>query len=173
LIACEAAISHLLEQGECFSGDETLTITCTPLDHGMEILLHGMGTPFDPERQQGFVPGQNNLEGFSLEGLGLFLMGQLLDSLSFTPLGNQGIQVRLAKHWPEGQEQAPRPDAAAEATPQSGPSPAPTIDVRVAAPEEAVEIARCATAPTATAFSTPDYDYRHLACDIAAGTVTR
>jgi len=163
-IACEEAVTHLMEHGEFFEGDETLEIACNRLDDGMEIVLHEMGIPFDPKRQPGFQPAQS-LEEFSTRGLGLYLMQQFMDHVEFSNMGSNGIRMRLAKHWESAPAGEPARPAETASVPQS-------FDVRVATPEDAIEITRCAYRSHGYSFfDAKIYDYRQLAMDIQNGSI--
>lgn len=149
-LAVEEAVVNVMEHA--FAGDEasTFDMVCERLPLGMRITIREKGLPFDPSLTPKYKPAED-LDSFALSGIGLLLMQESMDEVSFHNLGMEGKETRLVKYLPathieahmspvetaEAEEQKNRP--AKEQVKQK-------IDysVRRMEPGEAIEISRCA-----------------------------
>ncbi len=111
----------------------------TPI--GLQITIREKGVPIDEQRveeEQASGPGRA-LDG---PGLGLRVLKSSVDSVTFRNLGHNGQEIRLIKYFPAktetGGDEEPAP------APTRGEAAANGYIVRPLAPEEAVEVAKCA-----------------------------
>lgn len=110
----------------------------TPL--GLQITIREKGVPLDEQRVEEEQAGADRpLDG---PGLGLRVLKNSVDSVTFRNLGKSGQEIRLIKYFPEttgtGGDEEPAP------APARGEAAASEYIVRPLAPEEAVEVAKCA-----------------------------
>ncbi len=171
-LACEEALGNIFEHGEYFDEKDGLEIECMPSEKGMEIIIHEKGIPFNPQNAGKYTPPET-LEEMTTQGLGLFLMRRFMDSVIFNNRGQEGLEIRLIKSW-ESDEQKLR--HAVPMIDDNGLSAAAqdidTIKVKLATPEDAIEIVRCAYRLHGYSFwDSGIYDYQKLAKDISEGTI--
>ncbi len=143
-LSVEEAVSNVVEHA--FDPDEAATfdLVCSRIPLGLEILIREKGIPFDPEALPQYDPA--SLGDGSAAGLGLFLMKEAMDEVSFHNLGPAGKQTRLVKYLSAKNIRqyfsADELKAHEEAAP--GASQKIDYDVRLLRPEEAIEVSKCA-----------------------------
>ena len=143
--AAATVIEHAFEPGE--SGTYEVIIQRIPV--GMEIVLKDKGLPFDPSRIPEFNPDQAMAENAD-KGLGLFLMNENMDKVSFHNLGMEGKELHLIKYLPNKNIEAYFPAADLQPVSDTPPTEPAVIqekieyEVRELYPSEAIEVSRCA-----------------------------
>jgi serine/threonine-protein kinase RsbW len=146
-LAVEEAVVNVMEHA--FAGDEasSFDMVCERLPLGMRITIREKGLPFDPSLTPKFKP-EENLDSFALSGIGLLLMRESMDEVSFHNLGMEGKETRLVKYFPATHIEAHiDPAETEEKTDRSANERIiQKIDysVRRMEPAEAIEISRCA-----------------------------
>lgn len=81
-MAVDEACSNIIEHGYGGEGNGDIVLQCQRIRGGVKVIIQDQGTPFDPS----LVPIPDTeapLEERSEGGLGLFLMRQLMDEVSF------------------------------------------------------------------------------------------
>jgi serine/threonine-protein kinase RsbW len=94
-IAIEESVSNIMVH----THDEenpTFDIILEKIPGGMKITLKEMGIPFDPDQIKKFELTKN-LDEFSTKGLGIYLIQNMMDDLSFRNLGPQGKETVMIK----------------------------------------------------------------------------
>ena len=172
-VGVEEAISNVIEHSGVPDEGSTFDLICRQIPSGIEIVLKEMGIPFDPERVSQFHPDQSSM-GSSTTGMGLFLMQQMMDEVTFRNLGVNGKETRLVKHLKRsGEKVAGEPSPAISesgsgredptartsgAEPEAPPPESPRdanrgadavrtgldIEIRLIRDEDAIEVSRCA-----------------------------
>ncbi len=96
-IALEEAVINVVKHA--FEADEvsTFDVICEQLPLGMKIIVKEKGMPFDPNRLPVYNP-MGNLEEADSGGLGIHLMRELMDEVSFRNLGPDGKETHLVKY---------------------------------------------------------------------------
>jgi serine/threonine-protein kinase RsbW len=158
-LVIEEAVTNLIEHA--FESDETSTfdLTCEQLPDGMGVTLRERGLPFDPANLARYDAGAG-LEERSDRGMGIFLMKEVMDEVTFTNLGADGKETRFVKRFGTaaatraGQTAGP----AGDETTASGTPGRLAYEVRLMTPSEAIEISRCAYRSHGFTFFT-DYIY--------------
>jgi anti-sigma regulatory factor (Ser/Thr protein kinase) len=145
-LAMEEAYMNVVKHA--FEADEigTFDIICEQLPLGMKVIIKEKGMPFDPERLHVYNP-LHNLEEADSGGLGIHLMREVMDEVSFRNLGPDGKETHLVKYlqgknieeYFETSELAPYAEA--------GKVPSPIVEkipfvVRGMEPHEAIEISK-------------------------------
>ncbi|MCE5241842.1 MAG: ATP-binding protein, partial [Desulfobacteraceae bacterium] len=97
-LAAEEAISNAICHACPTEDDSAVTVLCRRIPNGMEILIRDRGIPFDPERAAKFDPSvlQSEWDG---SGLGMFLMREIMDEVTYRNLGRDGKEVQLVKYF--------------------------------------------------------------------------
>ena len=96
--ACTNVVEHAFEQGE--AGSFRLVGEIDP--RALTLAIHEQGVPFDPSLVPSFTP--SNLEepaATSTRGLGLFLIGHVVDEARWINHGRGGKELRLVKYRPQ------------------------------------------------------------------------
>ena len=136
-------IKHAFEKGE----HSTFDIICERIPLGIKVIIKDKGIPFDPSLLAQYDPAKAAVEN-KTAGLGVFLMKQAMDMVSFVNLGGEGKETHLVKYLPHKniEEYFPGQKLEVDDTP-----PAPVIikekipyAVRRMRSEEAIEVSRCA-----------------------------
>lgn len=164
-LAVEEAVSNVVQHA--FLDDDepgAFDIVCEQVTLGLRIIIREKGIPFDPGKAPVFEQG-DDLEQISAKGMGMVLMRETMDEVSFHNLGPDGKETRLVKYLPgksvhpglEAREQdvdptetafdpQPTDSAPAPKTPQTPHTPPPRIDytVRRMTADEAIEVSRSA-----------------------------
>jgi len=96
-IGAEEAISNVIKHA--FEPDEksTFDVILNNLSLGLKIIIKEKGIPFDPSLIHEFKPDELK-EDLSGKGLGVFLIKQFIDEVSFHNLGKEGRETHLFKH---------------------------------------------------------------------------
>jgi len=146
VLAMEEAVTNVMKHA--FEDDEhdTIDILCERVPLGMKIIIREKGIPFDPEQLPEYTPAVD-LESISTSGMGIFLMRESMDEVSFHNLGMDGKETHLVKYLPvknieeylTGEEM--KQEKVAPAEPIKGKI---DYDVRRMNHSEAIEISRCA-----------------------------
>jgi serine/threonine-protein kinase RsbW len=113
---------------------------------GIEIHIHDMGLPYDPDMAPVYDPAADLLKQ-DMSGLGSFLISKTMDQYRFNNLGVKGKEVVLIKYFntPSILEEHTGPKEAEVVTP---PVPGVAIEqidfnIRLMKTAEAVEVCRC------------------------------
>ncbi|MHB8772279.1 MAG: ATP-binding protein [Syntrophales bacterium] len=148
-LAAEEAITNVVN-AYADQDEESFDILCERVPLGLRIVIREKGLPFDPSQIPDYRPGED-LEQMSISGIGVFLMKQAMNEVTFLNLGMGGKETRLVKYLPARSIEtylSDRDKAEASEEKPAGEKPplAEKIPYRVRrmAPSEAVEIARCA-----------------------------
>ncbi len=141
-VALEEAVANVLhhayEEGE--EGTFDVTVEAVPL--GLALTVADRGIPYAPESVPPYS-APHDADETPRRGLGLFLMRNLADEVSFRNLGPQGKETRLVKYLSDrsvADEVEVRP-AGTPVTVYEGPL---AWTIRPMRPDEAIEVARCA-----------------------------
>lgn len=145
-LAVEEAASNVIEHAFEKSENSTFDIICEHIPTGIRIILKEKGMPFDPAQAPSYKPGAA-IEKASTEGLGLFLLKELMDEVSFHNLGYEGKETHLIKYFPARkiEELASRSELGPASEVKTGkPVRKEKIDytVRLLQPEEAIEVSK-------------------------------
>lgn len=82
-MAVDEACSNIIEHAYGGEGRGDITLICKKVDDGLKVTIKDQGNPFDPTIVA--PPNVNaSLDERDNGGLGLFLMKQLMDEVSFT-----------------------------------------------------------------------------------------
>ena len=145
-LVVEEAIANVVEFAYEKDGSATFDILCESLPDGIAVSIREQGLPFDPKQLPGYDAGAD-FDARSARGMGIFLMKEMMDEVSFHNLGTGGKQTRFVKRFGE----PAAPDAAAllapdEAAAEGGLARREPVayGVRLMAPAEAIEISKCA-----------------------------
>jgi len=147
-LSVEEAVTNVIEHALDPADAATFDIICRRTPLGVRIDIKEKGIPFDPSALPRYSP-EALADEVSATGLGLFLMKQVMDEVSFHNLGAAGKKTRLVKYLPRKnieayfspEELKPHPEPAAGTG-----APAGKIDyvVRRLRPAEAIEVSKCA-----------------------------
>lgn len=144
-LAIEEAVTNLIEHAFESDGTSTFDLICDPLPDGIGVTLRERGLPFDPNRLVRY-DAQAGFDDRSDRGMGIFLMQEVMDEVTFTNLGADGKETRFVKRFgTSAAVQAGEADGPAGGdAPAGGTRERVTYEVRLMAPQEAIEISRCA-----------------------------
>jgi serine/threonine-protein kinase RsbW len=96
-LAVDEACSNIIEHacnGEC---DQEIEITCTTSAEHLTIMIRDHGESFDPASVP--VPDLDaGIENRPVGGLGIFLMRQSMDEITYERLGENGNLLTLVKY---------------------------------------------------------------------------
>jgi len=140
--ACTGIIQH------SFSPDEKgeYTIRFIQRIDGLEIHLHDMGIPYDPDMEPLYNPSEDVLKN-NLEGLSSFLIRRTMDEYRYNNLGVKGKELVLIKYLktPRIAEESPEPVQPEIVLPPSDRKPPEQIEfsIRPMKSGEALEVCRC------------------------------
>ena len=157
-LGAEEAISNVMKHAFAPSEDAEFSIICEHLPLGLKIVIKDKGQPFDPDAAPEY-DSSNPEEALSGGGLGLFLMREFMDEVSFHILGRDGNELHLVKYlYGEAAERPSAPEDTADSGRTDEPVPLPPRSVpfvvRLAEPSEAIEITKCA-------YEAYEYSYGH------------
>lgn len=147
--AISNVIKHAFDSGE--NAEFQVICECIPL--GLKTIIKDKGLPFDPTVLHDYNP--KDIKDEKVEsGLGLFLMKQFLDEVSFHNLGREGKETHLVKYL----QQMTAKNSGSERKKSKNKEPfapksVPFI-VRKAKSSETIEISKCA-------YDAYDYSYGH------------
>jgi anti-sigma regulatory factor (Ser/Thr protein kinase) len=139
--ACTNVVKHAFEQGE--AGSFRLVGELDP--RALTLAIHEQGVPFDPSLVPSFTPSRlEDPATTDTRGLGLFIIGHVVDEARWINHGRAGKELRLVKYRPQRDV---RSDAAAPELaryrndePQA---PAQEYVIRRLEPGDAIQVARC------------------------------
>jgi anti-sigma regulatory factor (Ser/Thr protein kinase) len=98
-LALEEAITNVIQHAFTEDEKESFHIFCKYVPLGIEIIIKEKGLPFDP-RQLPEYKSSGDADNLSTSGMGIFLMRQSMDEVSFHNLGMEGKETRLVKYLP-------------------------------------------------------------------------
>jgi len=81
--------------------ESRITITVETMEDGVILIFEDEGPPFDPVTTPAGTPEQSIAKGGG--GLGLFIIKQIMDELSYERVGNRNV-LRLVKYAPKSKE---------------------------------------------------------------------
>jgi anti-sigma regulatory factor (Ser/Thr protein kinase) len=155
-LAAEEAVSNVIQHAFSPGEKAEFSVICEAIGLGLKIVIKDKGQPFDPSSAPDYDADHPDEAD---AGLGLYLMRQFMDEISFHILGREGKELHLVKYL-HG-EPARRPPTKHTATdPASSDLEAPLAPksvpflVRLAEPAEAIEISKCA-------YDAYGYSYGH------------
>ena len=136
-------IKHAFEKGE----QNTFDIICERIPLGINVIIKDKGIPFDASTLAKYDPARAAADSRTA-GLGVFLMKQAVDKVSFVNLGMGGKETHLVKYLPHKNIKEYFPGQTLEVD-DKAPAPAPIkekipYDVRRMRSEEAIEVSKCA-----------------------------
>jgi anti-sigma regulatory factor (Ser/Thr protein kinase)/GNAT superfamily N-acetyltransferase len=143
-LAVEEAVTNVIEHA--FSPDEkaTFDIICKNISKGLEITIHDEGLPFDPSQHKKFSSNYTNMDSVSDEGLGSFLIKEMMDEFEFKNLGASGKETRFVKYFDTASVLEGLDDHELEISdPQEQATEKSNFTMRKMQAEDAVEISRC------------------------------
>jgi len=143
-VALEEACVDVIENAFAPHEDATYDVSFFWRSDGLEIRIHDMGLPFDPNMASAYDPGKNILEQDG-KGLGTFLINSLVDGYQFNNLGMKGKEVRLLKYFDTERiiDKTKRMEPEIAHPPEKKDVEPINFDIRLMKPEEALEICRC------------------------------
>lgn len=146
VLAMEEAVTNVMRHA--FEDDEmdTIDILCERVPLGMKIIIREKGIPFDPGQLPEYTP-TSDMESLSSPGMGIFLMRESMDEVSFHNLGMGGKETHLVKYLPAKsiEEYLTGEELEQEKEKPAGPIKEKIdYDVRRMTPSEAIEISKCA-----------------------------
>ncbi len=96
-LGVEEAVSNVIKHAFAPNEDAEFKITCERVPLGLEIIINDKGVPFDPTILPEYNP--DDIKDDAPEsGLGLYLMHQFMDEVSFHNLGREGKELHLYKY---------------------------------------------------------------------------
>jgi len=143
-LAVEEAISNVIKHAFASSETSTFDIICERIPPGIRIRIKEKGLPFDPAILPQYDPTKL-MDEWAARGLGMHLMKESMDEVTFHNLGLEGKETHLIKFLPgkhAGEEEAESVESA-PAEPQVIQEKI-EYDVRGLEPAEAIEVSRCA-----------------------------
>ena len=148
-LAVEEGVANVMKHA--FQGDdepETVDIICERTPLGMRIIIKEKGIPFDPMKLPEFHRAID-MDHVPTSGMGLLLMRESMDEVSFHNLGLDGKETHLVKHLPRKNIKdylSPDEHGREKAAPADSPPAVEKIayGVRRMSPDEAIEVSRCA-----------------------------
>jgi len=147
-LGLEEAVVNILNTAFAPGEEATFDVILQPQTTGLKIILKEMGIPFDTNALDEYDPGKLK-ETFSENGLGIFLMQQFVDEVSFVNLGKEGKETHLFKYFNnqsvEKLMSSEELEQAKEAFSEE-PLPRNSVEfiVRDILQKEAIEISKCA-----------------------------
>jgi anti-sigma regulatory factor (Ser/Thr protein kinase)/GNAT superfamily N-acetyltransferase len=140
-LGVEEALAYVVEYGYLPGELAWFDVVFATVPLGLQVTIREQGVPIDEQElaAEREVAPERLLAG---PGLGLKVLKSSVDSVSFRNLGHKGQEIRLVKYFPEAAETG----AGGEPAALAGRATAAASDyiVRPLAPEEAVEVAKCA-----------------------------
>ncbi len=145
-LAIEEACVNVIKNSFIPDEEAEYDIKFINLLNGIEIHIHDMGQPYDPNLAPVFDPSAD-IEEFELEGLGSFLISKIMDEYKFNNLGVKGKEIVIVKYFNTelvGNEQSNYIEPEVVFPPESN-SPVEQIefDIQLMKQHEALEVCRC------------------------------
>lgn len=147
-IGLEEAIVYIFKTSFSPGEETTFDVILKPQTTGLKIIIKEKGIPYDTNILNEYDPSKLK-DTFSEKGLGIFLMQQFVDEVSFLNLGKEGKEIHLFKHinnqsveeLMSNEELVQAKDAISEE-----PLPKNSVEfiVRDILEKEAIEISKCA-----------------------------
>jgi anti-sigma regulatory factor (Ser/Thr protein kinase) len=156
-LGLEEAVVNLIETAFRKGEEATFDMILEPQTTGLKIILKEKGIPFDADLLNTFDP-EKMKETYSEQGLGLFLLKQFVDEVSFLNLGKEGKETHLFKHFNNRSiDKLMSNDemeiAKAEITGYPLPPNSVSFEIREMKEQDAIEVSKCA-------YSSYGYDYK-------------
>lgn len=147
-LSLEEAMTNVIQHAFTEDEKESFQIVCRHVPLGIEIVIREKGMPFDPRQLPEYRSG-DDAENLSTSGMGIFLMRQSMDEVSFHNLGMEGKETRLVKYLPsksieEYLSDDEKKDALSRAEDTGIIREKISYRVRRMDPHEAIQISRCA-----------------------------
>ncbi len=139
-LGVEEALTYVVRYGYLPGELAWFDVVYETVPLGLQITIREKGVPLD-EQKVAEEPASGPDWLLDGPGLGLRVLKNSVDGVSFRNLGKSGQEIRLVKYFPEA------PEAGGDEEPAAEPSrPVAAVDytVRPMAPGEAVEVAKCA-----------------------------
>jgi len=147
-LAVEEAVNNVIQHAFAADESSTFDIICEHIPLGIKINIKEQGIPFDPGQLPAFDPLSIAADQPS-KGLGIFLMKEAMDEVSFHNLGPEGKETHLIKYL-HNKSIEEYLTAAELNENRAAPGKLPAVgkridyDVRLMEPKEAIEISKCA-----------------------------
>ena len=143
-LAVEEAVTNVIQHAFDSTETSTFDIICERIPPGIRIRIKEKGLPFDPSILPQYDPSKL-MEEWAARGLGMHLMKESMDEVTFHNLGLEGKETHLIKYLP-GKHSGEEEPASAENKPVEPQIIQEKIeyDVRGLEPAEAIEVSRCA-----------------------------
>ncbi len=140
-LGVEEALAYVVRYGYLPGELAWFDIVYETVPLGLQITIREKGVPLDEQEVEAEQAAGTDrlLDG---PGLGLRVLKSSVDSVTFRNLGKSGQEIRLMKYFPAAAEKGGDEEPAA--APARGEAAASEYIVRPLAPEEAVEVAKCA-----------------------------
>jgi len=153
-LGVEESVTNVIEHAFAPEQKETFDIICEETGLGLTVIIKEKGLPFDPSQMPEY--DREKLEkDFSDTGLGLHMMKQCMDEVSFHNLGREGKETRLVKYLDSRSvTEYMREDETRPEKKDDGPPEKIDYAVRLMNPSEAVEVSKCA-------YMSYGYTYAH------------
>ncbi|MCF7974092.1 MAG: GNAT family N-acetyltransferase [Phycisphaerae bacterium] len=143
-LALEEACVDIITNAFAPNERASLDVTIYQRLDGIELRVHDMGLPYDPNMAPVYDP-QGDLEK-NTDGLGSFLITQMVDEYQFNNLGNKGKEVVLIKYFDspcivEDASKTLEPEIAVPLEKKDVPDI--HFNIRLMKDEEALDVCRC------------------------------
>lgn len=100
-LAVDEASTNIIEHGYGQECPSRIDIKCDILEDGLKVVIYDDADPFDPEtvpKPEINVP----LEDIKPRGLGIYLMRQMMDEVSYQSSSDKGNTLTMIKHRGKG-----------------------------------------------------------------------
>jgi anti-sigma regulatory factor (Ser/Thr protein kinase)/GNAT superfamily N-acetyltransferase len=144
-MALEEAILYVLNNAFDASELGEYNIRFVKLLNGIEIHIHDMGLPYNPNTEPDYDPTAD-ISNLNDAGLGTFLISKTMDEYRFNNLGIKGKELVLVKYLESAcivDEYEGPVEAEVVVPPTKAPVEQIHFDIRLMKPDEALEICRC------------------------------
>ncbi|NCC51953.1 MAG: GNAT family N-acetyltransferase [Spartobacteria bacterium] len=143
-IALEEACVDVINNAFAPNEEATYEVAFYGRKDGLEIRIHDMGLPYDPNLAPTYDPAKDLIDQ-DAAGLGTFLINNLVDGYQFNNLGKQGKEVRLLKYFdtPCIAEESPPVEPEIAQPPEKSEIEPVHFNIRLMKPGEALEVCRC------------------------------
>jgi len=144
--AAEEALTNVIKHAYEGHSDETFKLSVGITETDFVISIYEKGMPFSPGRVREYAP-ENLEKTMNADGLGLFMMKKMMDGIEFENLGREGKALKMTMRLSEAcikrlhekyENKILVKDTAGETAENI------SFTVRPFAPEDALEISRCA-----------------------------
>lgn len=110
-LASEEAAVHIIEHYPNTGLDEQFEVFCEQRDDSLQVVFSNMGLPVNPTGLPKYEASQPEE---TIDGLGLFLIGKLVDHFEFVNQGRAGWRTVLVKRLEQPRILCPKPGGADE-----------------------------------------------------------